>query len=126
MGKLNSITYKEGAFNFSMLIIRILFGAAMLVNHGLPKLMHFSERAEKFYDPFHIGNKWSLLLLVFAEVFCSIFIVIGLFTRIVVIPLIIAMFIATFMANSGQPFADLELGILFLGAFFTLMLVGPG
>ena len=126
MGKLNSISYKEGGFNISMLLIRVLFGSAMIINHGLPKIMSFAERADKFYDPFHIGHKWSLLLVIFAEVFCSFFVIIGLFTRIAAVPLIIAMAVAAFMANGGQPFSDQEAALTFLIAFLSLLIVGPG
>lgn len=126
MGKLNSITYKESGFNIAQLILRLFFGAALIVNHGMHKLMHFSDLSNTFFDPFHIGHQWSLLLVVFAEVFCALFIILGLFTRIATIPPIIAMAVATFMANGGRPFSDQESAISFLVAFLVILITGPG
>ncbi len=124
MKKLMSINYSDGAFNFSLLLIRLMFGISMIVNHGLFKIQNFSSLDGKFFDPFHIGSRWSLLMVIFAEVFCSFFIIIGLFTRIAVIPLIVAMAVAAFMANHS--FSDRELSLLYLVVFSGILLVGPG
>ncbi len=126
MGKFNSISYKESGFNIAMLLLRLLFGSALLIHYGIPKLMHFSERSANFFDPFHIGHQWSLALVIFAEVFCSFLIVIGLFTRIASIPVIINMLVAAFMANADKPFSGKESALTFLVAFVVLLIVGPG
>src|SRR4051812_4722654 len=113
MKRLLSIRYSAGAFNFSMLLLRLSFGLLMIAQHGMDKLMHFSEKANGFYDPFGIGSKASLILVIFAEVFCSFFVVLGLFTRIAVVPLIILMCFAFFGANNGV-IGSGELALLYL------------
>jgi putative oxidoreductase len=59
-------------------------------------------------------------------VLCALFIILGLFTRIAVIPLIIVMLVAIFGANSAKPLIESELALLYLGAFVTLLFCGPG
>lgn len=125
MKRLLSIRYSAGAFNFSMLLLRVSFGLLMIAQHGMPKLMNFATVARGFYDPMGIGSKTSLILVIFAEVFCSIFIILGLFTRIAVIPLIILMCVAFFGANGGQV-AQGELALLYLTAYLVLLFLGPG
>jgi putative oxidoreductase len=55
-----------------MLLLRVAFGFMILFNHGIPKLMKFATLSSSFYDPFGIGSKWVLILVIFAEVFCAI------------------------------------------------------
>jgi putative oxidoreductase len=125
MKKLLSTDYQDWAFNTIMFLTRLACGGLMLVNHGFQKLVKFPGLQSKFSDPFHIGSKWSLLLVLFAEVFCSILIIAGLFTRIAVIPLVITMATAFFIAHDHN-IKDGEMAALFLTGFTGILLCGPG
>lgn len=98
----------------------------MCVNHGYDKLVHFADRKDSFVNLFGIGSTTTLVLVVFAEFFCSIFVTIGLFTRFTVLPLIIAMGYAFFMSAHGNLFAQGELAGLYLTGFLAILLCGPG
>jgi len=126
MKKLLSTQYSAGAFNFSMLLVRLAFGMLMIMKHGIPHLMEFSTLQYKFYNFLGIGSRFSLLLVLFAELFCSIFLILGLFTRFTVIPLIIVMTVVIFGANAGKPFINSELAILYATVFVAILFVGPG
>lgn len=126
MKKLFSTRTSESAFSFAMLVLRIGTGSLMMINHGLDKLMHFSQKSGGFADPFGIGPTATLSLVIFAEFFCSVFIILGLFTRLACIPLIVAMSFALFMAHSGDFFGKGELAGLFLVSFLTILFAGPG
>jgi putative oxidoreductase len=73
-----------------------------------------------------LGNTISLGLAVFAEFFCAMFLIMGLFTRLTVIPLIITMCVVVFMASNGEIFGDGEHGSLYLVGFLVILLCGPG
>ncbi len=126
MRKLFSTSTSDNAFSFAMLVLRVGVGSSMMINHGLDKLMHFAQKAPRFADPFHIGSTTSLSLVVFAEFFCSAFIILGLFTRLACIPLIIAMSVALFFAHKGAFFGVGESAGLFLAWFVTYLFNGPG
>jgi len=126
MKKLFSTSTSDNAFSFAMLVLRIGAGASMMINHGLDKLMHFAQKAPRFADPFHIGSTTSLSLVVFAEFFCAAFIILGLFTRLACIPLIISMSVALFFAHKGAFFGVGESAAVFLACFITLLFTGPG
>ena len=104
MKKLFSTGVSDNALSFALLVLRIGAGSLMMINHGLDKLMHFAQKAPRFADPFHIGSTTSLSMVVFAEFFCAAFIILGLFTRLATIPLIIAMSVALFFAHKGEFF----------------------
>jgi putative oxidoreductase len=111
--------------DLALLILRVCTGAFMLT-HGWPKLANYSERLEKFRDPIGLGSEVSLTLIVFAEFFCSIFVILGFYTRIALIPLIIGMSVIAFVVHGNDPFGDKEKALLFLSIFVVLFLTGPG
>lgn len=125
MKKLISTSYSAGAFNTAVLLLRIVFGVSMMFI-GYNKLVHFNEMKATFMDFMGLGSTISLILLVFAEFFCALFVLIGLFTRLATIPLIIALCVALFKAHHGDVFGDGAKATLFLGVFLVLLLVGPG
>lgn len=126
MKKLFSTRTSDNAFAFATLLLRVGAGSMMLVNHGLDKLLHFAEKAPRFSDPFHVGSTTSLAMVVFAEFFCAAFIIVGLFTRLACIPLVIAMGVALFNAHKGQLFGDGEMAAIYLSCFLALLFTGPG
>ncbi len=126
MKKILSTGYTDTAFNIATFMLRATFGILIFLNHGLAKLNKFSELQHSFFDPLHIGHRWSLLLVLFAEIVCALLLVLGLFSRLAAFVLFIDMVIAVFLFHKGQPVAQYELAIVFLVAFFTTLLVGPG
>ena len=127
MKKFFSTSYSESAFNLAVLLLRVGFGLLLCINHGLSKLMHFSNLAANFTDPFHIGHRISLILVIFAEVFCAILLVLGLFTRFAALVLVINMAVAaTVLFHKGLPLAQQEMALVFLIPFISILLVGPG
>ena len=66
------------------------------------------------------------MLAIFAEVFCNLFVMIGLFTRLSVLPIIATMLVAILGAYSGKPFLDAELPMLYLFANLVILMCGPG
>lgn len=126
MKKLLSIKYSATSFNISLLLLRLVLGATMCVNHGYPKLLHFAERKGDFMNFMGLGSTTSLALVIFAEFFCAIFLIIGLFTRFTLIPLIVVMSVAFFKSHGGQLFDEGETAALFLTGFVAILLCGPG
>ena len=86
----------------------------------------FSGGEIKFPDPLGVGSFLSLALTVFAEVLCSIFVLIGLRTRLTVIPLIITMLVALVIVHKGDSLGDREPALLYLLSYVTLLVFGGG
>ena len=97
-----------------------------MIPHGYQKLMSFGSGSAGFTDPFHIGGPASLILTIFAELFCAALVVLGLMTKIACIPLIIAMSVALFYSHHGQLFGDGEQAAVYLGGYVALLFSGPG
>jgi putative oxidoreductase len=126
MKKFLSTNFTDTSFNIASLLLRLTFGLFICLDHGFAKLMHFSNQQYIFFDPFHIGHRWSLVLVIFAEVFCALLLVLGLFTRVAALVLVMNMAVAAFLFHKGQSVAEHESALLYLTAFFSILLVGPG
>jgi putative oxidoreductase len=129
MKKLLSTNYTDASFNIATFLLRVGSGALIFLNHGLAKFNKFSEMQNVFFDPFHIGHRFSLILTLFAELICSLLLVLGLLTRLAAFVLVINMSVAVFLFhfhNNSQPIAEFEIAVLYLVAFFSILLVGPG
>ncbi|HRH60700.1 MAG TPA: DoxX family protein [Chitinophagaceae bacterium] len=126
MKRLLSVNYSDAVFNVAVLLLRLGSGLLLITNHGMYKLTHFSEMQNKFYNFMGLGSGVSLMLALFAETICSLFIILGLFTRIAALPLVITMCVVIFGANAGKAFGDSEMAILYLISFAFLLLCGPG
>lgn len=109
-----------------LLLLRVSFGAAMLLGHGWGKLMAFSDKADSFPDPLGIGNQLSMVLAISAEVFASLLLALGLATRAVAIPLIVTMLVAMLIVHGDDPWKKKEMAFLYLVPYLTLVLTGPG
>jgi len=125
MKKLLSTKYSAGAFSTAMLVLRLGLGILMMM-HGYDKLVHFGAKQNTFMNFLGTGSTLTLALVVFAEFFCSVFIVLGLFTRLATIPLIITTCVIIFKVNHGHVFLDDETAPLYLTGYLVLLLVGPG
>jgi putative oxidoreductase len=126
MKKLFSSKYSANAVNAGMLVLRLGLGILMLVGHGFQKITHFSQTAEHMPNLLGMGSTVNAALIIFAEFFCSLFVILGLFTRFACIPLIIAMSVALYRVAHLDFFGQGHLAAIYLTGFITILLIGPG
>jgi len=119
-------TTSEKSVSFSLLMVRIGASFSMIYLHGYPRLINFSDTSSEFADPLGVGAAISLSLVVFAEFFCSLFLIFGLFTRWSCIPLITTMIVATWMINGGKGFIFQEKSFIYLITYVSLLISGGG
>lgn len=118
-------SWSANASDWASLILRLTLGLLML-SHGIPKLMKLLNGTMEFGDPIGIGVPASLTLTVFAEVVCSLLIVIGLWTRLALIPLIITMAVAVFIVHINDDLGTMESALMYLLCYVALFLLGSG
>lgn len=119
-----------------LLLIRLTIGILMAFL-GYEKLIHFDEMAASDFWAKNISflgftGKIPLALTVFAEFFCSLFLILGLFTRLALIPLLICMgyiivVVGKFsIINSGENGLELNTAFVYFMIYLALFLTGPG
>ncbi|MES2410987.1 MAG: DoxX family protein [Bacteroidota bacterium] len=134
----NNLLTSFQPFNLSLgiLLIRIIIGVLMAF-HGYQKLINFetmvaSDFWAKEVSFLGMTGATPLALTIFAEFFCSLLLIIGLFTRLALIPLIICMgyivaFVANFaVINSGDNGIEVNNAFFYLMIYLAIYLTGPG
>ncbi len=118
--------YYKTTLDIWLLVLRVSIGVLMLT-HALPKLnLLFSGNEIVFLDPLGLGPVTSLILVVFAEFFCSILLIVGFGTRLSTIPLIFTMFIAVFVFHKDHGFSAKELGLVYMLVYINILILGAG
>lgn len=130
MKKFFSTAYSDSSFNLATLAIRVVFGFILCYFYGLEKLKNFGHLQTVFPDPFHISHRISLALVVFAEFLCGLLVGLGFLTRFAALVLVIEFCVAEFLVHRGhvalQNGGLHEQAWLYLAAFFSILMVGPG
>ncbi|MBC7002951.1 DoxX family protein [Photobacterium sp. BZF1] len=113
------------AEDIALLITRIGIGLAMLT-HAIPKLMNFAALSQTFFDPFGLGSQLSLIMALFAELVCSIALILGVFTRLASAMLLFTMLIAVYMVGMLKGWAGNELATIYCFVYGLLIVFGGG
>lgn len=115
---------RSKGISFLILTLRIFFGIMLMV-HGLGKMIHFQELSQTFPDIMGFGSYMSLMVTIFVEFCCSLFLIFGLLVRIAIIPMMITMAVAFFDVHDAN-FPEGELSFIYLILLLVLYITGPG
>lgn len=115
---------RERVVSFILLAVRVFFGVLFFV-HGLDKMMNFSALSETFPDVLGFGSYMSLMVAVFCEFCCSLFLIAGLLQRLTLIPMIVSMGVAFFDIHDAM-MPEGELALIYFIIFIILFVTGPG
>lgn len=131
------------ATSIGLLILRVGIGGYML-SHGWGKLqMLLAGDFDKFGDPIGLGSGLSLALIVTAEFFGALLVMLGLATRFAAAFPVVAMGVAALVVHAGDPWtmetaarlfmageakswASKEPALLYLIPFLALAFTGAG
>ena len=116
--------FRGTAVSFLILFIRLFFGILFFM-HGLDKLANFNQLSMDYPSVLGLGSYMTLMLSVFCEFACSLFLMVGLMTRLVTVPMIVAMAVAFFDIHDGL-MPEGELSFIYFIVFIVLFVLGPG
>ena len=117
-------TFRGKGVSFLILIIRVFFGILFLV-HGLDKMVNFNSLSETFPSVLGLGSYMTLMVSIFSEFCCSIFLIAGFLVRLIMIPMIVSMGVAFFDVHDAM-MPEGELALIYFVVFFILYVTGPG
>ena len=115
---------RERLISLLILAVRVFFGV-MFFTHGLQKMMNFSVLSDSFPSVWGLGSYTTLMVSIFCEFCCSLFLIAGLLHRLVLIPMIVTMAVAFFDIHDAM-MPEGELALIYLIVFIILFFTGPG
>ncbi|MBR2608201.1 MAG: DoxX family protein [Bacteroidales bacterium] len=116
--------FRGKGVSFLILAVRVFFGVLFFL-HGVDKMMNFNQLSLNYPSVFGLGSYMTLMLAVFCEFCCSLFLIAGLLERIILIPMIVSMAVAYFDVHDAI-LPEGELALIYMVVFFILFMVGPG
>ncbi len=107
-------------------VVRVVFGLVMALMHGLPKITgdmsRFAEGVAAIGFPFPLFFAWCAAL---AEFVGGLLVALGLFTRPAAASVAFTMMVALYRTRE-DPFARMELALLYLSVMLAALLIGGG
>ncbi len=116
--------FRGKGVSFLILFVRIFFGILFFM-HGLDKLMNFNTLSETYPSVLGFGSYMTLMLSVFCEFCCSLFLISGLMIRIMLLPMIVSMGVAFFDVHDAM-MPEGELSLIYFVVFIIIYLTGAG
>lgn len=117
-------TFRGKGVSLLILVLRLVFGVLFFI-HGLDKMLNFNTLVNDYPSVLGFGSYMTLMVSIFCEFCCSIFLMAGLLQRLLTIPMIIAMGVAFFDIHDAM-MPEGELALIYFIVFIVLFLVGPG
>lgn len=124
--------FKTTGYSFThmgRLFLRLFVGL-MLAQFGVRQLAGDAEPG--FFNIPLVAEGLAEWLVIVVEVICSFFIMIGLFTRLMLIPPFVLMIVSSHQICMGEGYGNfstvemMSVPFLFMGIYFFFFLVGPG
>ena len=119
------INYRSLHTELGILLLRLIFGG-MFMYVGYLKISAYKQMLSMFGDPIGIGTELSIVLVIFAELFCGFFVAIGFLTRVTVIPILIVMIVVLFVVHIKDQFVMIQLPFVYWLLCFVIFIFGSG
>ena len=116
--------FREKGISLLLLLVRVIFGI-LFFTHGLDKMMNFNSLVDAYPSVLGFGSYMTLMLAIFTEFCCSLFLIFGLMIRVILIPMIISMAVAFFDVHDAI-ISEGELALIYFIMFIILYITGPG
>lgn len=117
-------SFRDSGASIVILLFRVAFGILFLL-HGIDKMSNFQLLVQGYPSVLGLGSYMTLVITIFCEFCCSLFLIVGLLVRIMVFPMILAMGVAFFDIHDAM-MPEGELSLIYFIVFILLYLVGPG
>jgi putative oxidoreductase len=119
-------TSSKGHLALGLLFMRVAASALLMQVHGLPKLIHWQTELQRIEDPFGLGSHLTLGFAVFAEVFCPLLLIAGVYARLACLPVLGVLAVALVIVHPEWTIEEGQFAWLLATLFTGLAITGPG
>ena len=123
--KVLSIRFHDQQINIGIFILRVCI-AMLLIVHSCNLLSHLTERQDSFIELMGLNNPITIALALSAELICAILLLVGLGTRLILVPLIVTMSASILIVHQCNIFETGTTAFLYVTGFVVLFIIGAG
>jgi putative oxidoreductase len=129
--KIVTMSFIPSSKDAGLLVLRICTCLSLFLKHGTEKLFTFSQMAQHFPDPIHIGTVPSLIAAMIGDGICTLLIIAGFATRWAALWSFMSIFVAWAFVHHfmffPKPGGDHgELIVVYLAGLLAIFVAGPG
>lgn len=113
-------------FNVIMLFFRTAISLELIIVHGLKKLGINGAERENIPNPFHLNEAFNDIIAISANLLFPVFVIIGLFTRIAVLPILAVTLTGYFVVHLNDVLSTKDIPFMYSLAYLLILVLGPG
>lgn len=116
----------SNALDISLLIFRVLLSVELIIAHGLKKLGIGVEQAEQIPNPLHFPKEFNDLFANAANLFFPILVILGVVTRLSVLPILAVTLTGYFVLHWNDPLLIKDTPYIYSLCYLLILVLGPG
>lgn len=113
-------------FDLTLLVFRIAVTAELMLAHGLKKIGVGVTNAEIVPNPLHLPEAVNQLFAEAANLFFPILVMLGLFTRLAVLPTLAVTLTGYFVVHWNDSLIEKDMPFMYSLSFLLLLVFGAG
>ena len=124
--KITSVFPPSNTFNIAMLFFRVAISVELIIAHGLKKIGIGVSEAEKIPNPLHLPEAINQCFAVASNLFFPVFILLGLFTRLAILPVLAVTLTGYFLLHWNDSLLEKDMPFMYSVSFLLILFLGAG
>lgn len=116
----------ERIIHLPLLFLRVAVSLEIMIVHGLKKIGVGVAEAEKVPDPFNLPYALNQFLATSANLFFPLLVIIGLFTRLAILPTLAVTSMGYFVIHWNDSLIERDIPFMYTMVYLFLLFTGPG
>jgi len=112
--------------SLGLLFLRLIGGTLLILGRSWTWAAAIDAHGVRFDAPFGAGGEFSWILTLFSECFCTILVMLGIFTKFTAVPPLLVMLVLALALPTGTAWSVREVYLLYALPFFVLTFTGAG
>jgi putative oxidoreductase len=112
--------------DLTLFLFRVFVSLSMINTHGMKKLLDFEGTVAHIPDPIGFGGEVSAIIAIVANIVAPIFVVLGLGTRLAILPILSVTLMGFFIVHANDPWPVRDVPLMYSLAYLALFFLGAG
>lgn len=123
---ITNVAVPSAMFHITLLLFRVAVAVQLMLAHGLKKIGVGVSEAERVPNPLQLPEALNQLFAGTANLFFPVLVMLGLFTRLAVLPTLAVTLTGYFVVHWNDSIVEKDIPFMYSIAFLLLLSFGPG